>query len=34
MAFLYVGAGVLVPLSILGIMAFRSIKNDMDDNSW
>ena len=34
MAYLYIGAGVLVPLSLLIVIAFRRIRADMDDNTW
>lgn len=34
MAYLYIGVGVLAPLSVLAVMAFMSIKGDMDDNGW
>jgi hypothetical protein len=34
MAYLYIGASVLAPISVLAVMAFMSIKGDMDDNGW
>jgi hypothetical protein len=34
MAYLYIGAGVLVPVSILIVVAFLRIKADMDENMW
>jgi hypothetical protein len=34
MAYVYIGASVLVPLSVLIVIAFLRIKADMDENTW